>query len=82
MALSRVGEIVGEETGEGLIIQPGDTRANDPAPVVLAETSRLTRDVGFTPSYGLEQGIRDTVAWWKAHGSSASLTRPESRLQA
>jgi UDP-glucuronate decarboxylase len=82
VALSRVGEIVGEETGEGLIIQPGDARVHDPTPVVLAETSRLTREVGFTPRYRLEQGIRETVEWWKAHDSAASLTRPESRLQA
>jgi UDP-glucuronate decarboxylase len=82
VALSRLGEIIGEETGEGLLIQPGDASVNDPAPVVLAETTRLTRDVGFTPRYRLEQGIRETVAWWKAHGSPASLTRPESRLQA
>jgi nucleoside-diphosphate-sugar epimerase len=87
VALSRLGEIVGEETGEGLIIQPGDASANDPAPLVCAETSRLTRDVGFTPRYRLEQGLRDTVAWWKeqwkAHGSPpSSLTRPESRMQA
>jgi nucleoside-diphosphate-sugar epimerase len=82
VALSRLGEIVGEETGEGLVIQPGDVGANDPAPLVFADASRLTRDVGFTPRYRLEQGIRNTVAWWKDHGSPASLTRPESRLQA
>jgi nucleoside-diphosphate-sugar epimerase len=82
VALARLGELVGQETGEGLIIQAVDARANDPAPVVLAETSRLTRDVGFTPRYRLEQGIRETVAWWKAHGGPASVTRPESKVQA
>ncbi len=76
VALSRLGEIVGEETGEGLIIQPGDDSANDPAPLVCAETSRLMRDVGFTPRYRLEQGIRDTVAWWKEQWKA------ESRMQA
>jgi nucleoside-diphosphate-sugar epimerase len=76
VALSRLGEIVGEETGEGLIIQPGDDSANDPAPLVCAETSRLMRDVGFTPRYRLEQGIRDTVAWWKEQWKA------ESRVQA
>jgi nucleoside-diphosphate-sugar epimerase len=86
VALSRLGEIVGEETGQGLIVQPGDASVNDPAPLVCAETSRLMRDVGFTPRYRLEQGIRDTVAWWKeqwkAHGSPpSSLTRPDSRMQ-
>jgi len=76
VALSRLGEIVGEATGEGLIIQPGDDSANDPAPIVCAETSRLMRDVGFTPRYRLEQGIRDTVAWWKEQWKA------EPRMQA
>ena len=76
VALSRLGEIVGQETGEGLIIQPGDDSANDTAPLVCAETSRLMRDVGFTPRYRLEQGIRDTVAWWKEQWKA------ESRVQA
>jgi nucleoside-diphosphate-sugar epimerase len=76
VALSRLGEIVGEETGEGLIMQPGDASANDSAPLVVAETSRLMRDVGFTPRYRLEQGIRDTVAWWKEQWKA------ESRMQA
>jgi nucleoside-diphosphate-sugar epimerase len=82
VALSRLGEIVGEATGEGLIVDPGEGSADDPAPVVLAEQTRLTREVGFSPRYRLEQGIRETVAWWKAQGSSASRTRPESRVQA
>jgi nucleoside-diphosphate-sugar epimerase len=82
VALSRLGEIVGAETGEGLNLEWDDARAEDPAPVVLAEVTRLTRDVGFTPRYRLQDGIRETVAWWKAHGRPASLTRPESRVRA
>jgi nucleoside-diphosphate-sugar epimerase len=82
VALSRLGEIVGEETGEGLMLEAGEEIADDTAPVVVAETTRLTREVGFSPRYRLEDGIRETVAWWKAHGSPASLTRPESRVQA
>lgn len=82
VALSRLAEIVGKETGEGLIIEPGEFRADDPAPVVLAEHARLTREVGFTPRYRLEQGIHETVAWWKGHGSPASVTQPKSSVQA
>ncbi len=67
VALSRLAELVGEETGAGVIFERGAESADDPAPVVLAETTRLTRDVGFTPRYRLESGIRDTVAWWKEH---------------
>jgi nucleoside-diphosphate-sugar epimerase len=66
VVLSRLAEIVGNETGEGLQIEPGEPGGDDPAPVVVAETTRLTRDVGFTPRSRLEDGIRETVAWWKA----------------
>jgi nucleoside-diphosphate-sugar epimerase len=65
VVLSRLAEIVGDATGEGLHIEPGDAGEPDPSPVVLAETTRLTRDVGFTRRYRLEDGIRETVAWWK-----------------
>src|SRR5262245_56491540 len=79
IALARLAELVGEETGEGVIFERGAESADDPAPVVLAEVTRLTREVGFTPRDRLEHGIRDTVAWWKAHASS---TRLDTRVQA
>ena len=71
VVLSRLAEMVGEETGQRLFVEPGGDREGDPVPVVLAETTRLARDVGFTPRYRLEDGIRETVAWWKARGRAA-----------
>jgi nucleoside-diphosphate-sugar epimerase len=75
VALARLAELVGEETGEGLILDRGEQIESEcgpasdaPAMVVVAETTRLTREVGFSPRYRLEDGIRETVAWWKAHG--------------
>jgi nucleoside-diphosphate-sugar epimerase len=70
VALSRLGELVGAETGEGLALEAGTVTADDPAPVVLAESARLAREVGFTPRHRLEQGIRETVAWWKEQWAS------------
>jgi nucleoside-diphosphate-sugar epimerase len=72
VTLARLGELVAEATGQELIIERGEASGDDPAAVVLAEATRLTRDVGWTPRYRLEDGIRETVAWWKeqwkAHG--------------
>ena len=31
-----------------------------------ADTERLRTEVGFSPQYGLRQGMATTVAWWKA----------------
>lgn len=68
VGLSRLGELVGSATGHGLLFEQHEERIDDPAPVVIAEATRLTRDVGWMPRVRLEEGIRDTVAWWKAHG--------------
>ncbi|WP_020176001.1 NAD-dependent epimerase/dehydratase family protein [Methyloferula stellata] len=38
--------------------------ATEPA-IVEADTTRLTREVGFLPRYGLDAGLADTIASWK-----------------
>ena len=42
------------------------SRPRDPHRLV-ADVRRLTDEVGFTPRIGLDDGIRDAVAWWRAH---------------
>lgn len=68
VALGRLGEMVGAETGEGLHVEKSEATLDDAAPLVVAEVTRLAREVGWTPRSRLEDGIRETVAWWKAHG--------------
>ena len=41
------------------------TRPGDP-PVLLADTKRLHNEVGFTPALSLDEGLRQTVEWWRA----------------
>jgi nucleoside-diphosphate-sugar epimerase len=43
------------------------TRQSEP-PVIAGDPRRLTEEVGFRPAVELEQGIADTVAWWRAGG--------------
>jgi nucleoside-diphosphate-sugar epimerase len=68
VALDRLALIVGAATGNGLLLEHNEEGADDPAPVVIAETTRLSAEVGWAPRYSLEDGIRDTVDWWRAHG--------------
>ena len=70
ITLARLGECIGSETGEGLLIEQAEEHMDDPAPVVVADTTRLVSDMGWTPRSRLEDGIRETVAWWKAHGKT------------
>jgi nucleoside-diphosphate-sugar epimerase len=39
---------------------PGDDETR-----VVAATERLRDEVGFVPRFGLEEGLRDTVEWWR-----------------
>ena len=39
--------------------------AQDPA-VVLGDATRLQNATGWKPSFTLEAGLRDTLAWWPA----------------
>jgi nucleoside-diphosphate-sugar epimerase len=39
---------------------PGDDETS-----VVARTGRLRNEVGFTPRFGLEDGLRDSVDWWR-----------------
>lgn len=39
-------------------------RPDDP-PRLVAEVSRLHEEVGFTPRFDLESGLRDVVEWWR-----------------
>jgi nucleoside-diphosphate-sugar epimerase len=42
-----------------------DGTADDPAPLVVADVSRLRGEVGFRPQFSLDQGLQQTVSWWK-----------------
>ena len=46
--------------------------AVDEPPLVLADTRRLHREVGWSPEYDLEGGIADTIAWWRSRGLAKS----------
>jgi len=41
------------------------TSAGDPD-LLLADVSRLRNEVGWTQRWSLEEGLRETITWWKA----------------
>lgn len=45
---------------------PGD------APRVVASTTRLRSEIGFRPQVGLEDGLRETIDWWRARSRGAA----------
>jgi nucleoside-diphosphate-sugar epimerase len=47
-----------------LLVGRGESEHDD-SPVVYADVTRLTEQVGWLPSYDLERGLDDTIAWWQ-----------------
>lgn len=60
--VSRIGQLVGREDLIDLGALP--TKAEE-APMVVADIRRLGAHVGWTPSYSLEEGLLETIEWWK-----------------
>jgi nucleoside-diphosphate-sugar epimerase len=58
-------EAIGRLTGRSDLLEIGALpyASGDPM-VVVADTTRLTREVGWQPTLSLEDGLRQTVAWW------------------
>jgi len=61
-------QLLGETLGRTDLIAFGAITTNpvDP-PFVLADVRRLQNEVGWRPSVSLEEGLQQTVQWWKKH---------------
>ncbi|MDZ4131743.1 MAG: NAD(P)-dependent oxidoreductase [Dethiobacteria bacterium] len=42
------------------------TAGKDDPPLLLANTRRLNEEVGWLPQYRLQQGLQETVSWWRS----------------
>jgi nucleoside-diphosphate-sugar epimerase len=55
-----IGRLVGREELLRVGALPGDDESR-----IVADTARLRDEVGVTPLYELEEGLRDAVEWWR-----------------
>jgi nucleoside-diphosphate-sugar epimerase len=53
--------------------QPNPT--NEPHTIV-ADTTRLRHEVGWNPRWPLDEGLRDTLTWWRARVESGKPRQP------
>lgn len=72
VTLKQVIETLGRLTGRPDLIQLGalPAPADDP-PFLVADTRRLTDEVGWTPQFSLEDGLQDAIAWWRQQANRA-----------
>jgi nucleoside-diphosphate-sugar epimerase len=53
--------------GEHLIKWGAVPSPPDEAPLVVANVSRLSEEVGWRPQYSLKKGLKTTIDWWRNH---------------
>jgi nucleoside-diphosphate-sugar epimerase len=71
---SRLAHVVGAT--ERLKIASDDRP--DSIPLLVADVSRLRSEVGWWPMRTLDQGLLDTLGWWKTEGGEASQPIPRT----
>lgn len=59
---------IAEMIGRPELVQLGalPSRPDDP-PRLVADSTRLSKEVGWKPRLTLDEGLKKTIAWWKAH---------------
>lgn len=62
--VTRIGELM--EKPDLIRLGAIPARAND-APMVVADISTMTRRLGWKPRLSLDDGLRQTIEWWRAH---------------
>ena len=61
---------IGAQLGREHLLQVGARpAAADEPPLLVADVTRLTREVGWTPRTSLDDGVRQTIAWWQGEGA-------------
>lgn len=69
---TRAGELIGRPE---LIEFGAIPAAPSDAPLVVADITRLSSDLAWSPSFDLDQGLETTVAWWRRQLNEAALAR-------
>jgi nucleoside-diphosphate-sugar epimerase len=64
---TRIGALLGRS--ELVAIGALPARAGDP-PRLVADVTRLGREVGFRPSFDLDRGLQATIDWWRSADDS------------
>jgi nucleoside-diphosphate-sugar epimerase len=67
VSVRRLVELVGKATGRPDLLRMGalPDRPDEP-PRIVADTSRLEREVGWRPSGDMATWVEETVGWWRA----------------
>jgi nucleoside-diphosphate-sugar epimerase len=66
VAVRRIAELLAQAAGRPDLLDVGavPSRPDDP-PQIVGDAGRLREEVGWRPGFSLEEGLTQTVAWWR-----------------
>lgn len=66
LKIKEIIKLAAETTGRPDLVRLGAlTLSEEEPPFMLANTRRLNEEVGWFPRYSLDEGLKETVEWWK-----------------
>lgn len=75
VTLKEIAREIAHQIGKDELLSFGarEAPANEPA-FLVADVTRLQKELGWTPRTPLKKGVEETIAWWRAHSSPNSLS--------
>jgi nucleoside-diphosphate-sugar epimerase len=70
-SVREVAERIADLLGDRALLRFGEKPDAGPAHI-QADIARLRDEVGFRPRFGLEEGLRDAILWWRQEGATAA----------
>jgi nucleoside-diphosphate-sugar epimerase len=64
VTLQQIAKTIGAKLGRPDLVTFGETESTEPREIA-AETSRLNKEVGWSPQYNLDLGLEETIGWWE-----------------
>lgn len=66
VTLKEIAECIARQMGKLELLEFGALESNHTDPrAITASVDRLRQELGWAPSFGLEEGIANTIEWWK-----------------
>jgi nucleoside-diphosphate-sugar epimerase len=67
VSVREVASMLAAIVGRPELLEFGTIRSTDQPDFLIADTRRLSYEVGFSPAFTLEQGLESSVDWWRAN---------------
>jgi nucleoside-diphosphate-sugar epimerase len=73
VSIKEMVQMIAKNLGKDTEIRFGalPSRADEPS-FIVADTGRLNKEVNWHQKFSLEEGIKNTIAWWKEYGNDSS----------